>query len=119
MSSITQFLSYNKMSILKPNRLLSESVIPDCFTVTTETALTCNWSHEGFKLLVILAQVHHQQSAKGNVKCGSTAHVFVSSSCVCSKERKVLTLEIKQLFGRATVNFFFLIKPLKLLCNMM
>lgn len=107
-SIFTQFLSDNKMSILKPNGVLSESVIPDCFIVTAETALTCNWSHEGFKLLVILAQVHHQQSAKGNVKCGSTAHVFVSSSCVRSKERKVLTLEInKTIFGRATVNVFF------------
>ena len=107
-SIFTQFLSDNKMSILRSNGLLSESVIPDGFTVTIEIALTCNWSHEGFKLLVILAQVHHQQSAKGNVKCGSTAHVFVSSSCVCSKEGKVLTLEInKTIFGRATVNVFF------------
>lgn len=84
------------MSILKPNGLLSESVTPDCFAVTTERALTCDRSHKRFKLLIILAQVYHQQSAQSNVKCGSTAHVFVSSSSVRPKEGKVFTLENEQ-----------------------
>ena len=48
------------MSIFKLNSLLSESVTPDCFTVITKRALTCDGSHERFKLLIILAQVHHQ-----------------------------------------------------------
>lgn len=76
--------------------MLSESVTLTVLHCNNERVLTCDRSHERFKLLIILAQVHHQQSAKGNVKCGSTAHVFVSSSSVSSKEGKVLTLENEQ-----------------------
>lgn len=61
-----------------------------------ETSLTCDRSHECFKFVLVFSQVHHKQSTKGNIKCGSTAHVFVRSRCVNSKEWKMFTLQIKK-----------------------